>query len=372
MADAVMVTSSFLPGRGGIESYLAELCGQLSPHLAVLAPARREGRTLPRELGYPVAALPSLPLPGKRSLAAIVATAERHGTKRVLFGTPWPLALLGPSLRRRGFRYACVVHGAELMVPAAIPGARRALARSLASADIILTVSAFTARRTRTLLQAQHLAPPPIEPLRPRVDVGRFHPEVDVRSVRERLGLGHRKLVLCFGRLVRRKGVHRLIDALPQLARRVPEVALVVGGTGPEERRLRRLAGRRAGEVVFAGRVPVEDAPALYAAADVFALPVADRWFGLDVEGFGVVLLEAAACGTPSVTGRSGGTPEAVVDGRTGFVIDARDQQILVEKIAWLLEHPAAAAEMGAAARALAVSEFSRERLPEVLSQWLR
>jgi len=372
MPDAVMVTSSFLPGRGGIESYLAELCSLLSPRLAVLAPPRRDGTPLPDDLGYPTTGGPTrLLFPGPRALRAIEATAAEHGTNQVLFGTPWPLALLGPALAKRGLRYAIVVHGAELLVPGAVPLLKRRLARAVAGADLLLPVSRFTAAALHGLIDRRGHSVPPIEVMRPRVDLERFRPRDDDGAVRAELGLSaDDKLVLTLGRLVRRKGVHRLIDALPDIGRRIPGTVLVVAGSGPQEAALRRRAARSGARVIFTGRVADTDAPLLYAAADVFALAVADRWRGLEVEGLGVVLLEAAACGVPCVTGRSGGTPEAVLDGVTGRVVDAHDRSALVDALAGLLERPEAAGAMGLAGREHVGSEFSGP-IPKALLDWL-
>lgn len=162
-----------------------------------------------------------------------------------------------------------------------------------------------------------------------------------------------------------------MIGAMPEIVRRVPDAIYVVGGTGPEERKLRREAARLAAPVVFAGRVPDAEAPALYATADVFALPVVDRWFGLEIEGLGVVLLEAAACGTPCVTGRSGGTPEAVIDGETGYVLDATDREQLVDATVALLSDASLAARMGAAGRQHVAAKFASELPHEALQAWL-
>lgn len=370
MVEALMVTSSFLPGRGGIESYLAELCSSLAPRLAVLAPPKRDGKTLPRDLPYPVHALPGLPAPGRRTLRSIVDTARREKVERILFGTPWPLALLGPSLVRRGLRYAVIVHGAEFLVPAAVPGLRSYLAHSLAGAELLLPVSDFTAQRLGALVGDRGSGR--IERLRARVDPERFHPTVDGRTIRQRLGIPPGvKVILCFGRLVPRKGVDRLIEALPQVTQKVPGTTLVIAGTGPEESELKKLAAKRAGRVIFAGRVPEADAPAFYAAADVFALPVADRWFGLEIEGLGVVLLEAAATGTPCVTGRSGGTPEAVIDGVTGLVVEATRHEDLVNALVRILEDDDLARAMGRAGREHVRSSFSTAIEPQALLEWL-
>jgi phosphatidylinositol alpha-1,6-mannosyltransferase len=374
MAEALMVSSSFLPGRGGIESYLAELCDDLAPSLAVLAAGEREGMKLPSDLGYPVHPFPGrLLLPGRKALAAVDSAARAERTTKVLFGTPWPLVLLGPRLARRGLRYSVIVHGAEMLVPSVVPGVGRALARALAGAELLLPVSEYTANSLRAFLTKRRMPEPPMEILRARVDLDRFRPDVDTGAVKPSLDLAPEdRIVLCFGRLVPRKGVDRLIEALPDIRRRVPRAVVVVAGTGPEMGRLERMATASALPVVFAGRVPEGEAPAVYAAADVFALPVVDRWFGLEIEGLGVVLLEAAAAGTPAVTGRSGGTPEAVLDGITGFVVDARDRAALVDRICRLLEDPELARRMGKAGREHVEVHFSDKVMPKAFVDWLK
>lgn len=372
MPDALMVSSSFLPGRGGIESYLAELCGGLAPRLAVLAPARRDGRAIPDDLDYPIRGFRGrLLVPGPRAVRSIVAAAEAYGTDRVLFGTPWPQVLVGPALRRAGLRYAAIVHGAELLVPAAVPGVRARLIRALAGADLLLPVSLFTAARMREMLERAGAPVPPVAVLRARVDLDRFRPGAGRDGARDRLGIGpDTPVLLSFGRMVARKGLDRLLDALPSIAGEVPGVTLVLAGTGPEEKKLRRAAARLPQRVVFAGRVPEGEAAGVYAAADVFVLPVADRWRGLDTEGLGVVLVEAAACEVPCVTGRSGGTPEAVVDGVTGFVVDAHRRERLAAPVVRLLRDPALARRMGRAGRRHASEEFGG-RIPDALDEWL-
>jgi phosphatidyl-myo-inositol dimannoside synthase len=235
-----------------------------------------------------------------------------------------------------------------------------------------LPVSAFTGDALSKLIQDHNLPVPPIERLRARVNLDRFHPAVDTSYLRTRLGLSAEdRVVLCFGRLVKRKGVDRLIGALPAINERVPEAVIVIAGTGPEQGRLEELARRSPGRVIVAGRVEDDDAPAYYALADVFALPVSDRYFGLEIEGLGVVLLEAAACGTPCVTGRSGGTPEAVINESTGFVVDAKDSGQLCDRIAWLLENPDRASAMGLAGREHVRKEFSVLELPASFLAWL-
>ena len=373
MPDALMVSSSFLPGRGGIESYLAQLCEELAPRVAVLAPEKRDGKTIPDELAYSASGYPGTMLwPGRRVAAAIIEEAGRLGTDRIIFGTPWPLALLGPRLKRAGLSYAVIVHGAELLVPATIPVVNRKLAAALSEADLLFAVSDYTRRKIAAFLDRRGLPVPMTELLRARVDLARFQPERASRDLKSKLGFApDDAVVLHFGRLVRRKGADRLIKVLPSVRQSIPTASLVIAGTGPETKRLKRLASKTAAPVVFTGRVSDDEASDYYATADLFALPVVDRWFGLDVEGLGVVLLEAAASGTPSVTGASGGTPEATVDRETGLVVDARSPEALTQAIVRILSDEELASKMGRAGREHVRREFSEKPLPPALLHWL-
>jgi phosphatidyl-myo-inositol dimannoside synthase len=373
MPDALLVSSSFLPGRGGIESYLAELCGRLAPRLAVLAPATRDGNPIPDDLPYATAGYPgSMLWPSQKVARAILHEAQRRGVDRVLFGTPWPLVLVGPQLIDAGLAYSVIVHGAELLVPAAVPVVRNKLARALAGAELLLPVSRYTESRLRAFLSGRNLDVPPSTVLRAAVDLDRFSPDADVAGARERLDVEpSRPIVLAFGRLVRRKGTHRLVKIMPRVRKEVPGTILVIAGTGPEQLSLKRLAHRKKAPVILTGRIPEDEAPGLYAAADVFALPVEDRWFGLEVEGLGVVLLEASACETACVAGRSGGTPEAVVDGKTGYVLDASNERRLGDRIIELLKDKQKATAMGRAGREHVAAHFSGRQVPQSLLHWL-
>jgi phosphatidylinositol alpha-1,6-mannosyltransferase len=369
--DALIVTPSFLPGHGGIETYLAGLCAELGSRVAVLAPETRGGKHLPRDLGYETIGYPgSLLFPGADVLRAIEAAADSLGVDRILFGTPWPLILLGPRILRTGLRYATVVHGAEMLAPSAVPVLRRRLIGAMLQADLLLPVSAYTEASLQRLLRGRDM--PTTAILRARIDFGRFPKVAGGVDARSRLGLaGSDRIILTLGRLVKRKGVHRLIDAMPRINELLPDAVLVVAGAGPEERSLRNRAARTEARIVFAGAVDHQEAAALYDTADVFALAVSDRWFGLEAEGLGLVLLEASASGTPCVTGVSGGTTEAVVDGETGFVVDARDGSQLVDRIAALLTNSALNGEFGRRAREHVMSNFSNRELPDPLTQWL-
>jgi phosphatidylinositol alpha-1,6-mannosyltransferase len=186
------------------------------------------------------------------------------------------------------------------------------------------------------------------------VDPAVFRPGAGGALVRRRHGLGDRPVVVCVSRLVPRKGQDVLVRALPALRRRVPGTVLLLVGGGPDLPRLRRLAAEHgvADEVVTTGSVPWEELPAHYDAGDVFAMPCRTRRGGLEVEGLGIVFLEASATGLPVVAGRSGGSPDAVREGETGHVVDGRSLREVTDAVAGLLLDPARARALGAAGRA--------------------
>lgn len=371
------MASSFLPGRGGIESYLADLTHHVSPRLAVLAQQERDGRQMPSDLDYPVSTMPTKLRPNKELADKILRTARNHGTNKVLFGSAWPLPLIAPTLRRKGLEYAIIVHGAELFIPARIPIARSRLRKALLGADTLFAVSAYTERRLRQFLSRPSKvesfdSEPDIRRMRVIVDTKRFNPTARPSELLADAVPEGAQIVLHVGRLVKRKGIHRLISAFPTIMETNPQAILVIAGCGPEERGLRALAEKQHIPAIFLGSVSEADIPALYAAADIFVLPVADRWFGLEFEGLGIVLLEAAACETPSVVGRSGGTAEAVIDDVTGFVIDGNDSSQLIEKVAALLSDDHLRLTMGQAARDYVKQGFSATESQTALLAWLK
>jgi phosphatidylinositol alpha-1,6-mannosyltransferase len=232
-----------------------------------------------------------------------------------------------------------------------LPGARQALRRIGRDADVLTTVSAYTRRRT-----AAGFGPgAALELLRPGIDTETFRPDPGARDdLRRRYRLGGAPVITCVSRLVVRKGQDALIAGLSGIRAAVPGTRLLLVGGGPDERRLRRLATSHgvAEHVVFTGPVPAAELPAHHTVGDVFALPCRTRGGGLDVEGLGIVTLEAAASGLPAVVGAAGGAPEAVRPGETGHVVDGRDRRALTAALAGLLADPDKAATMGAAGRA--------------------
>lgn len=353
MARTLLVTNDFPPRAGGIQNYLLALADRLPPdEIAVYAPAWPGAATFDARRSYPVHRHPtSLMLPTPAVARRAAALARELGATTVWFGAAAPLGVLGPHLRRVAgiHRVVASTHGHEVGW-SMLPGARHTLRRIGTDADVITVVSRYTRRRVAAAFGPRAA----LELLPPGVDTERFRPDPGAREeLRRRYRLGEAPVVVCVSRLVARKGQDSLVRALPALRARVPGTRLLLVGDGPDRARLQRLATAAgvAEHVVFTGEVPAAELPAHYAVGDVFALPCRTRGGGLDVEGLGIVLLEAAATGLPVVAGDSGGAPEAVQDGRTGHVVAGRDPSALVDVLAGLLADPDRARRMGAAGR---------------------
>jgi phosphatidylinositol alpha-1,6-mannosyltransferase len=294
-----------------------------------------------------------------------------HRISAIWYGAAAPLGLLTPALRADGVtRTVASSHGHEVGW-SMIPGARRLLRRIGRTNDVITFVSRYARRRISSALGPTAA----LEYLPPGVRVDTFRPDPAAsQAVRTRYGLGDTPLLLSVSRLVARKGQDTLIRAFPSILRRVPTAMMLIVGDGPDGPRLRGLAdalgvGHR---VVFAGSVPWVDLPAHYAAGDVFAMPCRTRGSGLDVEGLGIVFLEASASGLPVIAGRSGGAPETVQPGRTGLVVDGRDVEQVALAATDLLVDRDRAATWGANGRAWVSQTWnwdaSAQRLAALLS----
>jgi phosphatidylinositol alpha-1,6-mannosyltransferase len=355
---SLLVTNDFPPKIGGIQSYLYELWRRLPAADTTVLTTPYEGATeWDAQQPFRVERTREGWLLPKPSLAKRIDALAREVRADVVFLDPMlPLGLVGPRLRSAP--YVVVVHGAEITVPGRLPGLRQLSAAVLRDAAGVVAAGEYPAR------EAARAAGRPLPALviPPGVDPGRFRPigAAERRETRLRHGLDpDAPLVLGVSRLVPRKGFDVVLDAAGGL----PGVQVAIAGAGRDRGRLERRARPLGGRAHFLGRVPDEGLAALYASADVFAMICRDRWGGLEAEGFGIVFVEAGACGVPAVAGRSGGSHEAVLDGETGRVVDARDAGAARRAIAALLDDEAARARMGAAARGRAAGPLSYDTL---------
>jgi len=362
MSRVLVVTNDFPTRRGGIESFVLALCERMPPEQVVVYTASMPGaREYDAALPFPVYRDPArVLLPTPRVAGRVATVLRRHDCDRVLFGASAPLGLLAPRLRRAGAgRVVALTHGHEVWW-ARLPGARGLLRRIGDSVDVLTFVSEWCRRSIAPALSAD--AADRMRRLSPGVDPERFFPGCGGAEVRGRLGIAaDAPVVVCTARLVRRKGQDTLIRVWPRVVAEHPGAVLLLVGNGAARRALEQLAADRSvtGSVLFVGGVDWDDVPSYTDAGDVFAMPCRTRRWGLEPEAWGIVLLEAQACGLPVVVGRSGGAPETLADRRRGRVVstDAEVLDALVELLAQ--RRPRTAAD--------AVTEWTWARAAETL-----
>jgi phosphatidyl-myo-inositol dimannoside synthase len=366
----LLVTNDFPPKIGGIQSLLWEWWRRLPPEsFAVLTSPYAGAAAFDAAQPFHVERTrePVL-LPHPWMVSHINEMAVRVGADLIVLDPAVPLGLVGPSLQ---LPYDVVLHGAEVTVPGRIPGTKQSLAYVLRRARQIVAAGSYPAREAERAAGRSL----PITVVPPGVDTERFHPlTTDERTAaRARFALpADAELIVSISRLVPRKGFDTAIRAAAILKRSRPDLVLAISGGGRDEQRLRKLVDELDAPVSFLGRVANDDLPLLYGCADVYTMLCRNRWGGLEQEGFGIVFLEAAACGVPQVAGDSGGAEDAVVDGVTGLMVrHADDPREAARAFERLLDDPALRDEMGRAGRQRAVDEFAYDRLAERLGHSL-
>ncbi|MQY15292.1 GDP-mannose-dependent alpha-(1-6)-phosphatidylinositol monomannoside mannosyltransferase [Streptomyces sp. RB5] len=380
MHKTLIVTNDFPPRPGGIQAFLHSMALRLDPDQVVVyastwnrsAEGREATRAFDAEQPYPVVRdRTTMLLPTPRVTRRAVALLKEHGCEAVWFGAAAPLGLMAPALRRAGARrIVATTHGHEAAW-AQLPGARRLLRRIGEHTDTLTYLGEYT--RSRIARALTPAAASRMVQLPPGVDEKTFHPGSGGAALRERLGLAGRPVVVCVSRLVPRKGQDTLIEGWPRVLAAVPDAVLLIVGGGPYQHELEKLAAASGvgDSVRFTGPVAWAELPAHYGAGDVFAMPCRTRRGGLDVEGLGIVYLEASATGLPVVAGDSGGAPDAVLPGVTGYVVPGGSPTAAAERIAQLLLDPALRARMGERGRAWVEEKWRWDLLAETLKSLL-
>jgi phosphatidyl-myo-inositol dimannoside synthase len=355
MRRTLIVTNDFPPRQGGIQSFVYELARRLDPDLlTVYAPKWDGDAAFDAAQAFEVVRHPtSLMIGGPDVRRRAAELARSRKAEAVVFGASAPLGLITPVLRPAGVtRAIAITHGHEAGW-AALPGARQLLRQIGERTDVMTYLGEYFRVRLASALTPQAAAR--MARLHPGVDAAVFRPDADARqAVRDRYGLAGRPVVVCVSRLVARKGQDTLLRAWPAVRAAIPDAVLLIVGGGPYAPALRGLADENGlkSSVIFTGPVAQAELPAHYAAGDVFSMPCRTRRGGLDVEGLGIVYLEASATGLPVVGGDSGGAPDAILAGETGYVVGGRDVAALAVRLVALLADPATAKAMGEKGRA--------------------
>ncbi len=373
----LFVTNDFGPRAGGIETFVIGLIerrpfGQTIVYTSAQAGSEAYDKAWKSEFGVTVIrdrAKILLPTPRvARNLSRII---KESNIQVAAFGAAAPLGLLSASMKRAGVRKTvALTHGHEVWWAKVFPF-NYALRKIGSSTDSLTYLGEFTQRAiSRSLSKA---AAQRMVKIAPGIDVDHFSPQ-DSTQLRKELKLENKRVIVSVGRLVHRKGQDHLIQAMPEILKSVPDAHLLMVGQGPYLSHLKKLVENLdlIDQVSFIGRIQYAQLPQYICAGDIFAMPSRSRFFGLEVEGLGIVYLEASACGLPVIAGSSGGAPDAVVDGVTGIVVNGENDQEIAAAAIKLLQDLARSKSMGLAGREWIIENWRWEIWSERFNKLLQ
>ncbi len=361
------ITNDFGPRAGGIETFVIGLIerapfGSTIVYTSAQPGAEEYDRIWLEKFGVEVIRDRSkVLLPSPRVLAILKKLVRDRQIPTVFFGAAAPLGLLSQGLRRAGVkRIVALTHGHEVWWSKVWPfsWAMRRIGRGV---DVLTFLGEFTRNAISRSLKTDDAKA--MVRIAPGIDTTHFAP-VDATNLRKELELSDKKVIVSVGRLVHRKGQDTLVESLPTILAKVPNAHLLFVGVGPHLEYIHKRAIQLGvlNHISFAGRVKYQELPEFICVGDVFAMPSRSRLAGLEVEGLGIVYLEASACGLPVVGGKSGGAPDALLEGETGFAVDGLKPLEVAEAITTILEEPARARSMGALGREWIVQEWEWKR----------
>ena len=360
----LLVTNDFGPRAGGIETFVIGLLERIKGHEVTVFTSQQGDTSVYdqqwiEKFGVRVIRDQSkILLPSWRVTRAAKKIVAAKNIDVVVFGAAAPLALMSPSLRKSGVKkIIALTHGHEVWWAKIFPF-RLAIKRIGKNVDHLTYLGEFTRQAISKPLTRKSATE--MVKIAPGIDTAHFIPQPDAMQKRKELGLQDKKIIISVGRLVHRKGQDNLIQAMPAVLKKIPNAHLLLVGEGPYRKHLEKLVMKSSLEqnVTFAGRIMYDRLPSYLSAADLFAMPSRSRFFGLEVEGLGIVYLEASACGIPVVAGNSGGAPDAVLEGVTGLCVDGTNIEQITAAIVEICSDAERASHMGAAGRNWIVNQW--------------
>ena len=358
----LLVTNDLGPRAGGIETFILGLLEQLDGNQIVIYTSSQPGdRAFDAQLLAKFGIIvvrdgAKILLPTPRVNRSVAKVLRKYQSQYVWFGAAAPLAWMAPVLRRAGAkRLVSLSHGHEVWWSTLPPFTwiMRHIGNSL---DAIGYLGSFT-RNAMSAAVGKHVS---LVRIAPGIDLRHFTPGEKDSGLMAKYQLADRKVIISVGRLVHRKGQDKLIEAMPEIVRAVPNALLLLIGQGPYKEHLEKLVEQTqmGAHITFVGRLTYAELPLYIRLGDIFAMPSRSRFFGLEVEGLGIVYLEASACGLPVVAGDSGGAPDAVIEGETGEVVDGTSTSEIAATISTLLLDPSTCKAMGEKGRAWIEAEW--------------
>jgi len=353
----ICITNDFGPRAGGIETFVIGLIERLPKGSLVVYTSSQDQTSEYDEkwlndFGVKVIRDRSrILLPTPRTIRAVKSVIVKEKIETAFFGAAAPLAIMSRAIRKAGIsRIIALTHGHEVWWSKVWPF-KLAIRFIGNNVDHLSYLGEFT--RSQISRSLSHQASQAMVKIAPGIDTDHFAPHSGAAELRHSLGLSDKKVIVSVGRLVHRKGQDILIEALPEILQRYPTAHILMVGEGPYREQLQKLALKNKVDnaITFIGRIQYSDLPRYFSAGDVFAMPSRSRLAGLEVEGLGIVYLEASSCELPVIAGRSGGAPDAVIEGVTGITVDGTKPNEIAAAIISLFDNPAAAREIGLAGR---------------------
>ena len=352
----LFITNDFGPRAGGIETFVHGLIERLPKDSVIVytsaqPSAEKFDEAWLKNYGVEVIRDRSkILLPTPRVIQNCQKIIRDRKLTRVAFGAAAPLGVMARAMRKvGGQKIVALTHGHEVWW-AKVPPFSLAIKYMSRDLDAITYLGNYTKSEISKALKKNDANK--LVQIAPGIDVEHFVP-TDASQLRAELGLENQSVIISVGRLVHRKGQDKLIVALPKIKAMVPNVHLVLVGIGPHQKYLEKLAQKLqiSDCITFIGRINYAELPRYICLGDIFAMPSRSRFFGLEVEGLGIVYLEASACGLPVVGGMSGGAPDAVLAGETGVVVDGTNPDEIATACIELLNNPELCALMGSNGR---------------------
>ena len=373
----LFVTNDFGPRAGGIETFIIGLIqrrpfGQTIVYTSFQENSAQFDADWLANYGVRVIRDRSkILLPTPRVALQLRGIIKKEGITTAAFGAAAPLGLLSASMKRAGVvRTVALTHGHEVWWAKVFPF-NLLLRRIGSTVDVLTYLGEFTRKAISKALSAR--AQSAMVKIAPGIDVEHFIP-TDASSLRESLGLADKKVIVSVGRLVHRKGQDHLIEAMPEILKNVPRAHLLLVGEGPYREHLQNLVHQLKLEssVTFIGRIQYQDLPMYICVGDIFAMPSRSRLMGLEVEGLGIVYLEASSCGLPVLAGDSGGAPDAVIQNETGLVVSGTDNKEIASAAVALLTNLEASQKMGTVGRQWIVDNWRWEIWSKAFEELLK
>jgi phosphatidylinositol alpha-1,6-mannosyltransferase len=361
----LLVTNDLGPRAGGIESFVLGLLERVESNSVVILTSKQNNsdpfdqELLKRYGAVVIRDRSKILLPTPRTTRNAIKIMKKYQATTIWFGAAAPLALMARQLRNAGAKnIVALTHGHEVWW-AKIPIFRSAIAKISRDVDTLTYLGDFTKNAMLPVISDTSK----LVKIAPGIDVNHFSPsEIDLKLI-QKYRLQNRRVIVSVGRLVHRKGQDKLIEAMPEVLKRYPDAVLLLVGQGPIKSMLEKLIRHHGLEnhVIFTGRIQFEDLPKYIQLGEIFAMPSRDRFFGLEVEGLGIVYLEASACGVPVIVGQSGGAPDAVIENKTGLTVDGTNPTDIAEAVCKLLSDKKLAKQMGDEGRKWVVENWRWE-----------